>query len=236
MSNKVSVLRGHTVTITWKINGVDLSDGQSVGGLFVYSGITRFPVDYKVVSGGGENEKDVCILSASINTYKCLSDGEYSLDFIYTKYSEGYRLFKEDKKYIVGAVVRYGDLLYKFIREHHGTWDDKDVVVLPVNYGCAKWRNAFVVNNIANAGDVSVETEDGAIAIGADGLTAYELSVIHGYEGSEIEYINQYKDAVKVVKELADRVFDGGRSDSKYGGARIVDCGKANIESIIETN
>lgn len=227
----LSVLRGSTVTVQWKLLGVSLADGQSKGGLFVYSGFNRFRVDYNVVSSTDEGST----IQAKINT-EPYANGTYSLEFVYTKYSEGFRPFKEGKEYLAGAKVKYGDLLYEFIREHLGTWDEKDVKPLPMNYGRVKCNNIFGIVNSGGNGDVTITKESVAVAIGADGLTAYELAVIHGYEGSELEYINQYKDAVKVVKELADRVFDGGRADSKYGGARVVDCGKAEIESIIETD
>lgn len=37
---------------------------------------------------------------------------------------------------------------------------------------------------------------------------------------------------LEYLENRIERVFDGGRSDTKYGGARVIDCGKS--DSVIE--
>lgn len=40
------------------------------------------------------------------------------------------------------------------------------------------------------------------------------------------------RDELNHLEDRIERVFDGGRSDTKYGGARVIDCGKS--DSVIE--
>lgn len=40
------------------------------------------------------------------------------------------------------------------------------------------------------------------------------------------------RDELEYLENRIERVFDGGRSDTKYGGARVIDCGKS--DSVIE--
>lgn len=40
------------------------------------------------------------------------------------------------------------------------------------------------------------------------------------------------RDELNHLEDRIERVYDGGRSDTKYGGARVIDCGKSN--SVIE--
>lgn len=35
-------------------------------------------------------------------------------------------------------------------------------------------------------------------------------------------------DGIKKAIDKIERVYDGGRADSKYGGSRVIDCGRAN--------
>lgn len=40
------------------------------------------------------------------------------------------------------------------------------------------------------------------------------------------------RDELNHLEDRIERVYDGGRSDTKYGGARVIDCGKS--DSVIE--
>ncbi len=205
----LTVLIGNSITIEWTVKGVSLADGQSRGGLFVYSGIDRRPLAYDVVASEGDGEQ--CKVTAVLDT-RGFFGGVYSLELAYTKFSEGYAEFSEVKEYQPGAVVRYGDLLYEFVREHKGTWDSRDVKPLAMRYGRVKWRHAFALTNDSSAvgGDSVLTGESDGIVVGADGLTAYELAVLHGYTKNEVDYAEQYIDAVERAraneKAIADEV------------------------------
>jgi hypothetical protein len=68
-------------------------------------------------------------------------------------------------------------------------------------------------------GTVKVDMNMDTIAANFDMYFGNALYLISGTEADEY---------IKEAIDKLSRIFDGGRADTKYGGARHIDCGKAN--------
>lgn len=59
-----------------------------------------------------------------------------------------------------------------------------------------------------------------------DGNNSYLVGTVSPYQ--LYLYLNEEWVSVGTINEVKSGVFDGGRADTKYGGARTIDCGTAN--------
>lgn len=220
-------LRGNNLQISWTLNGLlpDESRDYTAGNFFVYSGVYRYRIAH-ILTGG--------ILQATIAGNE-LPVGKYHLEYVYVLYSGSFAEFDEDVSYNKGDVVRYNTLLYEFVKEHPaGSWDNDDVKQASMKFGRVKFRDAFELTEDSSrvTGD-SFVGESIVTAIGSDGLSAYELSVMHGFEGSESEYVNQYKNAVTVVRENISSL-QGQINDLNEGVSANTEAIGNNAEAITE--